>query len=328
LVGRKGRRAVMVAPFDDLLQPSASYNPEYGLMAVQNPRAFVQQLAKLGHEPPGDFPEDFKLEDAHKTLGTHLAMNMTPQEMSDSDFSGRFSGLPFAATPEQGPDAPREPLRPTPAPSWDTAPRPMTLPNVTPPPITLPNVTMPPMAVPRVTLPLPSGGDPDIPGAAPEETDPYGGVTKRKVGQGALKTDVGGFEAQKGLRVAAPRAPAVEDTPPPATPTSISTSESVPDTSKKPGGLNVLDPTPMSPTPQKLETKKAEASDVPDNFGKALAGLTAIKPAPVQLVHGTPIPHAPNQIARSNLPQALLQQLVQASHPAQKHTFGELLRGR
>jgi len=56
--------------------PSGYFNPALGLMMVQRPEAVAAHFASRGVEPPSeDFPEGFKLHDAHKSLGQQLAAN-------------------------------------------------------------------------------------------------------------------------------------------------------------------------------------------------------------------------------------------------------------
>lgn len=67
--------------------PSGYYQPEFGMLAIQQPDAFAAHMARMGAPPPTDFPEGFKLEDAHNSLGKSL----NPTQMADA------SSNPFAS---------------------------------------------------------------------------------------------------------------------------------------------------------------------------------------------------------------------------------------
>lgn len=97
------------------------------------------------------------------------------------------------------------------------------------------------------------------------------------------------------------------------------------DTSDKPGNLNVEDPNAKAAATS--EDKKKTKGDSQDSFGKALAGLSAMKPPAPVLPHPGPLPHPSNQISRSTLPTELLKEMSQIGHPSRSLTLGRALRG-
>lgn len=94
----------------------------------------------------------------------------------------------------------------------------------------------------------------------------------------------------------------------------------------QPGRLNTEDPNAKAAA-DAADRKKAKSGDSQDSFGKALAGLSAMKPPTPVLPHPGPLPHQANQISRSTLPTELLKEVSQMGRHSHNLTLGKALRG-
>jgi hypothetical protein len=92
-----------------------------------------------------------------------------------------------------------------------------------------------------------------------------------------------------------------------------------------PGGFNKEDPNAKT---ESAKEKKADKGNSWDSFGKALAGISAMKtPVPV-FPHPGNIPHPSNQLSRSTVPTELLKEMSAIGHPGQLLRLGAALKGR
>ena len=303
--------------------PSGYYNPEFGIMAIQQPEMFVQHLARNGVNPPADFDPDFDHLDAHKALGASLKdQSRVPQS------DGQTSGLPQQGSfDERFSDA----FRGAPGMSFEDpykgslmAPRPpVKSPNDIPPLVTLPKDwgVQPPPPPPAAPPPAPTTADVPLPRERP------------RFGKHLTPVDEERAAADSGVPWGGrphvePKATAASDAPSTAGGAAVPAGSS----QERPGNLNVEDPTAKAPaaasTAEKKENKKSDKSDSWDSFGKALAGIQAMKPPPPVFPHPGNLPHPSNQISRSQYPTELLKELSQIGKPAQQLRLGALLKGR
>jgi hypothetical protein len=265
--------------------PSGYYNPAMGLMMVQQPEAVAAHLASRGIEPPTeDYPEGFKVNDAHKSLGQHLAGEVPSTDWHEVGPARAFGnwlrgggeaagGVPM---PQPRPlSAPPDPDR------IDSAFR-----------VTGYNTKLVP---PEEDTDLPPGGigvDVPMPPSRPSN---------------------------------APASVKVSDLPT----AGGEAGETLPARGEVTDGMNggeVPMPRPRPPeAPQKAKEQKGGGLD---DFGKALAGLAAMKTPPPQIIHSPAAPHPSTQLTRSNLPQVLLAQMQRSGSPGSILRLGEALRGR
>ena len=295
--------------------PSGYYNPAFGMMAIQNPEMFVSHLASNGVQPPADFDENFDHIDAHKALGASLkdqdrmpqglpGMPTEQQGSFDERFSDSFRGAPgsmrsFAPSGDM----------PIPAsPSDAAAP-----PKKSDTPVT---DWLGQTSIGRALLGPDKGATPPPPPPAPPKMPPK--EEKRNAERG---------EPWGGRPHVEPEPTAVADTP------ATSGGSTVPagTAQERPGNLNTEDPAAkaQSSATEKKEAKgKSDKDNSWDTFGKALAGLSAIKPPPPVFPHPGNVPHPSNQISRSAYPTELLKEMSQIGRPGTMVHLGALLKGR
>lgn len=165
---------------------------------------------------------------------------------------------------------------------------------------------------------------------------------------GAMEQSLGP-QAQKGDRLPGPMSPSQEPspmvriasgsggagilTPEPSAPTpspeSVNSGGAVPGpaTAEKPGDFSRPDPTPAGMQMTQGPDTPVHPDKTVDGLSKALAGLHAMKPDVLR--PSTPAPYrATNPIARSNLPQALMAEILGAAKPTSQFRLGEALKGR
>lgn len=280
------------------------YNPSFGLMMAQQHQhpMFAQHMAQQGAPIPPDFPEDFDHKDAHKIL------SQGAKDQSRAPGMGAASGLPQQGSFEERftdafnrnpPGLPYE----DPYKGSLTAPRPpVKSPNDIPSLVTPPAWDSPPKSF--TGKPMSTNQPPEPPKPLPPET-----------------TEIPSLGPGLGKFLKKP-----DEKPTPAADIPATTGGSTvpaPDTSEKTGGLNKEEPS--AKTEGAKEKKKDEAWD---GFGKALAGISAMKPPAVQFPHPGSIPHPGTQLSRSTGPTELLKELSQMGHPGQLVRLGAALKGR
>ena len=293
--------------------PSGMFNPAWAgvLLNPDKHDMFMQHMAANGVQPPADFDPDFDHHDARELLGAKLqgrapgmgeASGIPQQGSFEERFSDAMRGPPGSATPYVGtrtfnsetsmplPEMPEMPQSPGPEAVYD-APGDVKRPG-------------------RFPGWLFTGGKPestaniDYSPNPPQRQRPFGG-----------------------------RDPDA-DLPKTATPTADSPSTTggsarpAGTTREEPGDLSTPDPTAKaaSSTEEKKEAKGKDNSW--DTFGKALAGISAIKPPTPVFPHPGYIPHPSNQISRSQYPTELLKELSHIGLPANTVRLGALLKGR
>jgi hypothetical protein len=280
--------------------PSGYYNPAFGLMAIQQPEAFVQHLASKGIPPPEDFPDDFTHQDAHQALGSALKDPSRMSQGEPTSFSDRFnaangdaqSGLPGNTRAYFDPIQGEVNATDQPVPSKSQMLENSGKPDG-------PNMPLPKLPT-RVQAPLVTTPSPKPLGAALKDanTEPWGGrphVDPEPLPPGDSPSTAGGSAVPAG------------------------------GTSEKTGDLNQQEPTPKN---QSDKTKKTGKEDSGDAFGKALAGLSAMKPPTPIFPHPGNLPHPSNQISRSTMPTELLKELSHIGSPGNIVRLGALLKGR
>jgi hypothetical protein len=300
------------------------YNPQFGLMAIQQPEMFVQHLARNGIKPPEDFPDDFTHEDAHQKLGAALkdqnrapgmgeAPGLPQQGSFDERFSDALKGAPGTQTRSfldaetgQNSEMPSTLQRFPPTQGLDMPPKPIEAPKAESP-------------GPKGTYDEPSRhpiirffrGQGSLPGsrAAEEEQRAFGGARRS------------GGTSEKPLPTVA-----TTPTPAPEAPAAAGgTAEPAGGQEEKPGDLSTPDPSKKTAV---ASEKKMPREDSIDSFGKALAGLTALKPPTPVFPHPGAIPHPGSQISRSTVPTEILKELSAIGHPGSLVRLGAALKGR
>lgn len=306
--------------------PSGYYNPEFGLMAIQQPEMLVQHLARNGVQPPADFPDDWDHKDAHGVLGAAL-----------KDQSRVPSGdpqQPVQTLPQQGNFEERfsDAFRGAPGSAFANKDSPMPIPAN-------PSEEAPGM---NQTLSRPSW----FPKVGPTEQDPASRFGRWLRGDGATSETPNPGTPAPGTPLPRPRPESASAEPwggrphvepePTATSDAPSTTGGAPvaagTSQERPGNLNIEDPSAKaaSSTEEKKEAKaKGDKDESWNSFGKALAGISAMKPPTPVFPHPGNIPHPSNQISRSQYPTELLKELSQIGHPAAGAVrLGALLKGR
>lgn len=326
------------------------YNPSFGLMAIQQPEMFVQHLASKGIQPPADFPSDFTFQDAHTKLAGGPAMpeqltspdqkrawrNLSPaQQKNVADFwnSGDPAALDRAQPQAQAPQPQPPPQNPTPQTPGST------------------RYNFQPLGGPASSVSFPNRDSGSLgrnlmsylnTDAIDNPTSTYfDPITQQEItAPKAATPEDAARQAQPPINAPKP-APEWTTTPtepwggranvnptPTPSPDSPSTaggsSVAAGGTEEKPGTLNTAEP--ATPALGEAADKKKK-TDSQDSFGKALAGLSAIKPTPPVLPHPGPLPHQANQIARSTLPTELLKELSQIGKPGAHLRLGQALKG-
>lgn len=280
------------------------YNPSLGLMAIQQPDMFVQHLARNGIGPPADFPDDFDHEDAHRVLAQHI------KDQSRAPGMGETPQLPASQLPQQGSfderfnDA-------FPGPGSQNVRSYSAMEHVAPEDVGGPEGPIP---TPR---PRPAEAPP-----RPTEPSVMGSIAQ-------VPKLLPGLVAQTAKPKPTSEALHAEPAPTPAPEAASTTGGAAPpagDTSKPPGGLNEKEPD--AKTSSTAEKKTSKPGDTIDSFGKALAGVAAMKPPPVNWPHAGPIPHPGSQIARSTTPTEILKELSAIGHPSGTLRLGAALKGR
>lgn len=287
--------------FEDLNGGGASaFDPRMALMMIRNPEMVVQHLASLGHEPPEDLPEGgVRLADAGASLGKAL-----------SDSSPQFPPTnPEVAHPAPG-EATGEWPGSSPAPRTYYGQAESTKEFEVSPEAEKRHRKGRAMAESRRNLfmgePEPGGYPklPDIPTPAPESAPATG---------------------------AAP-ANASQETP---GETASTTAEGVPLPQRRPSTADSsIEVTNGDGTKRSAPTDKAAAGgaakkpDAVDDFARALMGLKAPQYQNPIHVSSPPPPRPSNMLARSTVPQTLMQEISALSHPATAFRLGEALRGK
>jgi len=327
--------------FDDPMAGGTSgyYNPEFGLLAIQQPEMFAQHLASRGIQPPSDFPDDFDHRDAHMLLAQNTKDQSRAPGMGETNQPDPVTGQqpPASALPQQGnfeerfSDAfmgPPGSLR-----SYtDTSGRPI-----------MPGANMP-VPGPSDMAPKPTSPGPKAAYDAPEgdsrpswfprvgatENDPASRFGRWLRGEGT--TDPGAPSKATEIPPEKPRREEkrVEPTPSSDSPATAGGSATpAGGTQEQPGDLNKQDPSAKAAasTEEKKEARKGNSDDA---FGKALAGVAAMKPAPPVFPHPATPPHPSNQISRSTLPTELVKELSQIGRPGAANILrlGAALKGR
>ncbi len=338
---------------DDFAGGPSYYNPQFGLMAIQQPDMFVQHLASKGIAPPPDFEEGFTHMDAHAAMSkdqsrapslpsTAPGQPALPQQGSfEERFSDAQQGAPGSARPYTEPmtgvEIPDLPPRPTPTVDPTTG-QPIPLPRSRPAPE--------PRAEERPLPDIPRAGEigrsllgvgKAALGVEGEEPSRHP-VVRFFQGKGAFPGTQREFQEQRAIGggktgAAAAETPLSPDVPTPRprptsaadTPPTTGTGIAAGDTSEPPGGLNKKDPNAKT---ESEKEKKEDKGDAFDSFGKALAGISSMKtPTPV-FPHPGNLPRPSNQISRSTLPTELMKELSQIGHPGQLVRLGAALKGR
>lgn len=323
------------------------YNPSFGLMAIQQPDMFVQHLARNGVQPPPDFEEGFTHQDAHSLLrgkdqsrapgmgeSPAVAGGRPQQGSFDERFSDAQGGAPGTALPytDSGLFAPRPPQK-----------SPNDIPSITPPSWDTPqtdfagNPVKPPPGkgrpsyddIPMGKVPTPEARSPG-PKAVYDEPGPVSGRPKFGQFLNPIRPGVGFPSsipgASEGAKAEPLKKPDEKPTPAAAIPATVSGATTpAGDTSEHPGGLDKEDPNAKTTSEKE---KKGDKAGAWDGFGKALAGISAMKPPQIQFPHPGNIPHPSNQISRSTLPTELMKELSSIGHPGQLLRLGAALKGR
>lgn len=276
--------------------PTGYYNPAFGVMAIQNPEMFVQHLASKGIQPPADFDEDFTHQDAHAILASNTASpgaSLKDQSQLPTSFSDRFgAAFPGGGTPDSAmafaPQGKDPAIPEADIEPWKAPPPPSA---AAPPP--------PPNPEPTRDVPAPKARPVGSALKGPENDEPWGGR------------------------------PHVDPEPlPPTDAPSTAGGAAVPagTSQEQPGNLNQKEPSAKNPSVD--QTKKSSREGSQDAFGKALAGISAMKAPPVIFPHPGNIPHPSNQISRGTLPTELLKELSNIARPENKIRLGMVLKGR
>lgn len=348
--------------------PTGYYNPAFGLLAIQNPEQFVQHLAARGIQPPADFPDNFNHQDAHKALGSSLKdqsryenpnsplanfnerFGAAFQTQPPGDISGQSPGpvplpedAPFSGTGAVPPRVPLPHTRPAGAPKlappddhfagpepgsfedrfapthWGRQDQglPPSVMAYSDPNKVIPDADERPWEGKPGSTPPPAPSKPPVTfKSMPLETKPLGAALKDPGAGGDSSAPWGGKPFKD--------ADALPDKPTPTADVPSTAGGSAPPAHGKEtltGGLDTKDPNPT-----KKETSKKD--DSIDSFGKALAGLSAMKPPTPIFPHPGNIPHPSNQISRSTVPTELLKELSSIGHPGNQIRLGALLKGR
>lgn len=344
------------------------YNPAFGLMAIQQPEMFVQHLAAKGVPPPADFPEDFSHQDAHMLMArndtANAWKNMSPSQRREAEAvnNGTWRPRPDMVEGQQAPQPPA--ASPSAPPPQGAAPpegttrynfqplnsegQSVTLPNRVRPttpglgsqllpsslssyldPITGQEINAPDAATPEDAA-RQARPPVNAPPTAPEEPPPgRQGISPISGGPPPIK-DSTPWSTVPSTPLPRPR-PLNDGSSPLAPGDTASTAGGAPapegTTEEQQGGLSQTDPSAKNPSPNSPAPKKAKDDSI-DSFGKALAGLSAMKTPQAVFPHPGNLPHPSNQISRSTLPTELLKELSSIGHPQQSLRLGQAIRGR
>lgn len=345
---------------------SQYYSPETGMMLVDpnQHQMFAQMMAQKGAPVPPDFPDDFTHMDAHgimqnatkdQSRAPGVGTGLPQQGSFDERFSDAYRGppgMPFTAPSRAGgfgqPPGATDTLNPKfPAPQGagdepSLASRPLS-----PGPKAVYDVpgSMDTLEEARARR-GPSYGsrsaNPDEQGPPQHGVIPPSASERPRFGQfiNPARPGAGFPSSVPGPRPIAADTAKAGEAPPlspdvpsprprptsaPESPTATGATTPEGDTSDKPGGLNKEDPSAKTVSSQE---KKGNKENAWDSFGKALAGVSAMKPPTPVFPHPGNIPHPGTQLSRSTVPSELLKELSSIGRPGTLLRLGAALKGR